>query len=96
LPDAYVIRFKVLPTGPEVEAEKLLDSLRKALDPGQSIRNSKKEEIAFGLYSLIVDVIAPEGDGMVDHVEKTISAAPLVAQYEILGVSRMSSRVRTA
>lgn len=90
-----MIRVKVLPSGPEVDAEKLLDSLRKTLGDGRSIKNSNVEPIAFGLYSLVVDIVAPEGEGMVDAVEKSVSSAPLVAQYEVLGVSRMSSRVRT-
>ncbi len=87
--------MKVLPSGPEVEAEKLLDSLKRALGEGRSIKNSKVEPIAFGLYGLLIDVVAPEGEGMVDEVEKSVSSAPLVSQYEVLGVSRMSSRVRT-
>ncbi len=90
-----MIRIKVLPSGPEVEAEKLLESLKNSLGEARSIKNSQVEPIAFGLYALIADIVAPEGEGMVDAVEKSVSSAPLVAQYEVLGVSRMSSRIRT-
>jgi translation elongation factor aEF-1 beta len=90
-----VIRVKVLPTGPEIESEKLLDSLKNHIGEGRSIKNSKVEPIAFGLYALIVDVISPEGEAMVDAFERSLASTPLVAQYEIQGVSRMSSRVRT-
>lgn len=90
-----MIRVKVLPSGPEVESEKLLNSIKNHLGEGRSVKNSKVEPIAFGLYALIVDVVAPEGEGIVDAFEKSLASTPLVAQYEIQGVSRMSSRVRT-
>jgi translation elongation factor aEF-1 beta len=91
--DSYLIRLKVLPTGPEVDSQKLLDSLKVNLFQGVVIRDSKVEEIAFGLYALMIDVVAPASDGIVDSVEKSVSSAPLVAHYETLGVSRLSSRL---
>lgn len=93
--DAYVIRLKVMPSGPEIESERLLESVKNSIGEGRSVRSSTVEPIAFGLYALVVDVVAPEGDGIVDAVETSVSSAPLVAQYEVVGVSRLSSRVKT-
>jgi elongation factor 1-beta len=91
---SYVIRIKVLPTGPEVPSQSLLESIKKNLTSEMSIRASREEPIAFGLYALIVDVVAPEVDGKIDEVEKLVSTAKDVAQYELTAVSRMSSTVK--
>ena len=93
---SYLIRLKILPTGPEVDSDKLLESVRGKLDPQTSLRGSKVEPIAFGLYSLTVDIVAPEGEGIIDAVEQKVSSAPMVAQYEMVGVSRLSSTLHKA
>ena len=91
---SYVIRIKVLPTGPEVPASSLLESIKSNLGAEMTIRASKEEPIAFGLYALVIDVVAPEVEGMVDKVEKAVSTAKDVAQYELTAVSRMSSTLK--
>jgi translation elongation factor aEF-1 beta len=91
---SYLVRVKVMPSGPEVLSEKLLQSVTKALGKEMSVRGSKVDPIDFGLYALIVDIVAPEEEGMVDKVEATVSKAPLVTQSELLGVSRMSSHLK--
>ena len=91
---SYVIRLKVLPTGPEVPVPSLLESIKGNLGPEMTLRSSREEPIAFGLYALIVDVVAPEEEGEVDKVEKAVSTAKDVAQYELTAVSRMSSTLK--
>jgi len=91
---SYLIRVKVLPTGPEVPSQTLLDSVRGNLQKEMALRSSREEPIAFGLYALILDIVTPDVEGMVDKVEGAISLAPNVAQYEVQGVSRMSSRLK--
>ncbi len=59
-----------------------------------AVKGSKVDPIAFGLYALVVDIVAPEEEGMVDKVEAAIAKAPLVTQSELMGVSRMSSRLK--
>ncbi len=91
---SYLIRVKVMPSGPEVPPANLLDSVRGSLANEMVLKGSKEDPIAFGLYALIVDVVAPEEEGMVDKVEAAIAKAPLVTQSELMGVSRMSSRLK--
>ena len=91
---SYLVRVKVMPSGPEVPADELLESVRRSLGTEMSLRGSKEDPIAFGLYALIIDVIAPEEEGMVDKVEQAVAKAPLVTQSDLMGVSRMSSRLR--
>jgi elongation factor 1-beta len=91
---SYVIRIKVLPSGPEVPWQTLLEAIKGNLTAEMSIRASREEPIAFGLYALIIDVVAPEVEGMVDKVEKAVSTAANVQQYELTAVSRMSSTLK--
>ncbi len=91
---SYVIRIKVLPTGPEVPYNTLLEGVKGNLKPPMVIRSSREEPIAFGLYALLIDVVAPEEEGMVDKVENAVSTSPNVAQYELTAVSRMSSTLK--
>jgi elongation factor 1-beta len=90
---SYVIRIKVLPEDTLTEHQKIVDSVVKALPPGTQLRAHRIEPIAFGLSAIIVDVVAPEEEGVIDRVEEAISKAPLVGQYELIGVSRMSSKL---
>ncbi len=91
---SYLVRVKVMPSGPEVPSEKLLESVRGVLGTEMTLKGSKVDPIAFGLYALIIDVVAPEEEGMVDKVEAAVAKAPLVTQSELMGVSRMSSRLK--
>lgn len=91
---SYLVRVKVMPSGPEVPSDSLLQSVKGTLDKEMTLKGSKEDPIAFGLYALIVDIIAPEEEGMVDKVEAAVSKAPLVTQSELLGVSRMSSHLK--
>jgi elongation factor 1-beta len=91
---SYVVRVKVMPSGPEVPSDKLLESVRGVLGKEMTIKGSKEDPIAFGLYALIIDVIAPEEEGMVDRVEAAVAKAPLVTQSDLMGVSRMSSTLK--
>lgn len=83
-----------MPSGPEVPSDKLLESVKGALGKEMTLKGSKEDPIAFGLYALIIDIVAPEEEGMVDKVEVAVSKAPLVTQSELMGVSRMSSRLK--
>ncbi len=83
-----------MPSGPEVPSDKLLESVKGALGNEMTLKGSKEDPIAFGLYALIIDIVAPEEEGMVDKVEVAVSKAPLVTQSELMGVSRMSSRLK--
>jgi len=88
---AYVIRVKVLPTDPGVDVEKIVESVRKRLGAQVQIRSKTVEPIAYGLSALILDIVAPESEGSIEGVERSVSSAPMVGQCEVVGVSRMSS-----
>lgn len=90
---SYVIRLKLLPQDTTTDHQKIIDSVANVLPKPAQIRGQKIEPIAFGLSAIIVDVVAPEEEGVIDKIEEVVSKAPLVGQYELMGVSRMSSRL---
>ena len=90
---SYVIRIKVLPEDTTIEHQKIIDSVKSKLPSFAQVRAQKIEPIAFGLSAIILDIVAPEEEGTIDKIEASISTAPLVGQYEMMGVSRMSSRL---
>lgn len=90
---SYLVRIKVLPTGPEVPSQHL-DSVEGRLEKDMVLKNSREEPIVFGLYALIIDIVVPEVEGMIDKVEQVVAAAPFVAQSELVGASRLSSQLK--
>jgi elongation factor 1-beta len=90
---SYVIRLKLLPEDTTTDHQKLVESVKSLLPASAQLRSQRIEPIAFGLSAVIVDVVTPEEEGMVDKIEEAVSKAPLVSQYEVIGVSRMSSRL---
>jgi elongation factor 1-beta len=91
---SYLVRVKVMPSGPEVSSDTLLESVKGVLSKEMTLKGSKEDPIAFGLYALIIDIVAPEEEGMVDKVEAAVAKAPLVTQSDLMGVSRMSSHLK--
>jgi len=90
---SYVIRLKLLPQDTTTEHQKIIDSVASLLPTPSQIRGQKIEPIAFGLSAIIIDVVAPEEEGVIDKIEEVVSKAPLVGQYELIAVSRMSSKL---
>jgi elongation factor 1-beta len=90
---SYVIRLKLLPQDTTTDHQKIIDSVAGLLPKPAQVRGQKIEPIAFGLSAIIVDVVAPEEEGVIDRIEEAVSKAPLVGQYELVGVSRMSSKL---
>ena len=85
--------MKLLPQDTTTEHQKIVDSVAGALPAQAKIRSQRIEPIAFGLSAIIVDVVAPEEEGVIERIEAAVLAAPLVGQSELMGVSRMSSRL---
>jgi len=83
----------LLPQDTTTEHQKIVDSVVGALPSPAKIRSQRIEPIAYGLSAIIVDIVAPEEEGVIEKIEAAVSAAPLVGQSELMGVSRMSSRL---
>jgi len=85
--------MKVLPEDPSTDLEGMAVGIGGLLPKPAVIRGHRIEPIAFGLSAIIMDVVAPEEEGMIDKIEEIVSKAPHVSQYEVIAVSRMSARL---
>lgn len=90
---SYVIRMKVLPEDTSTDLEKMVGGIGGLLPKPAQIKGHRVEPIAFGLSAIIMDVVAPEEEGMIDRIEEIVSKAPFVSQYEVIAVSRMSAKL---
>jgi len=90
---SYVIRMKVLPEDTSTDLEKMVGSIGGLLPKPAQIRGHRVEPIAFGLSAIVMDVVAPEEEGIIDRIEEIVSKAPSVSQYEVIAVSRMSAKL---
>jgi len=90
---SYVIRMKVLPEDTSTNLEEMVTVIGGLLPKPVEIRGHRVEPIAYGLSAIIMDVVAPEEEGMSDRIEDIVSKAPHVSQYEVIAVSRMSTKL---
>jgi elongation factor 1-beta len=85
--------MKVLPEDISTNLEEMVAAIGGLLPKPAVIRDHRVEPIAFGLSAIIMDVVAPEEEGVVTRIEDVVSKAPHVSQYEVIAVSRMSAKL---
>jgi len=90
---SYMIRMKVLPEDTSTDLENMVQTISGLLPKPAQIRSHRTEPIAFGLSAVVMDVVVPEEEGVVDRIEEIVSKAPQVSQYEVIAVSRMSAKL---
>lgn len=85
--------MKILPSEVGVDLEGLVEALRHNLPEGVEVRGWREEPIAFGLVALILDVVAEEREEVVEKIERAVRSTESVGQMEVLGMSRLSTRL---
>ena len=58
-----------------------------------SIRQMKDEPIAFGLFSIFVDIHFEEKDGAMDTLESAIDKIEQISEFETVAVSKASTKI---
>lgn len=91
---SLLVRLKILPSDATIKPAELSDTLESTLPENMTIRSKKSEPIAFGLEALLADFVVPDEEGMIDKLEEAARANNSVGQVEVVGMSRLSTKLK--
>ena len=79
-----IITFKVMPTGNDVDLDKLEKEIKASVNP----QRINREPVAFGLFALNVTVVVEDAGGQVDAVENKLRGIENVSEVEVTEMTR--------
>ena len=80
------LQYRILPEGLEVDLDKLLVDIKKALPLGANIRASEQRPVACGLRALHVLIVMDDKKGGSEIVEDALGKVPGVQSVEMIEI----------
>jgi len=81
-------KIKIMPTGTDVDFNKLKKNLERALPGGAKLRGFGEEAVAFGLKALVATVVVGDAEGGTEKVEEAFSKVAGVESVSVVGLGR--------
>ncbi len=84
-----VAQIKVMPEGKDTDLDALEDSIEDSLSDAAELSGIKREEVAFGLVALMVNVMVEDEEGGTEDIESTFADLPEVESANTENVGRV-------
>ena len=81
---------KILPTGTEIDLNKLVEGIKGSWKDGIQIRNHQLEPLAFGLHFIKAEFILDDKAGQMDSLANTGESVDGVSEIGVMDMSMMS------